>query len=82
MEVNRIVSIIAGFMVMASLGMVHFMGQIDLGKLSWLWLTFFVGLNVFQMGFTGFCPLVKVLKVLGLKKGECCTAADSGRTCC
>lgn len=82
MEMNRIVSIFAGFMVMASLGLAHWMGQIDLGQASWLWLTFFVGLNVFQMGFTGFCPLVKVLKALGLQKGQCCTPAKDGKSCC
>lgn len=82
MEVNHIVSIFAGFMVMASLGLAHWMGQIDLGKASWLWLTFFVGLNVFQMGFTGFCPLVKVLKALGLQKGECCAPSRDGKPCC
>jgi len=82
MEVNRIVSIFAGFVVMASLGMAHFMGQIDLGKLSWLWLTLFVGLNLFQMGFTGFCPLVKVLKFFGIGKADCCTPGKDGKSCC
>ena len=82
MEVNRIVNIFAGFMVMLSSGLAHWMGQVDLSHPSWLWLTLFVGFNVFQMGFTGFCPLAKVLKWVGLKKGACCTAADSGRICC
>lgn len=82
MEVNRIVSIFAGAVVMVSLGLAHWQGQVNLSNISWLWLTFFVGFNLFQMGFTGFCPLVKVMKVFGLKKGECCIAADSGRTCC
>lgn len=82
MEVNRIVSIFAGAVVMSSLGLAHWQGQVDLGSMSWLWLTLFVGFNLFQMGFTGFCPLVKVLKVFGVEKGESCKAADSGRTCC
>ena len=82
MEINRIVSIFAGFVVMASLGMAHLMGQIDLGKLSWLWLTLFVGFNLFQMGFTGFCPLVKVLKFFGIGKADCCTPGKDGKSCC
>ena len=61
MEMNRIVSIFAGFMVMLSLVLAHWMGQVDLSHVSWLWLTLFVGFNLFQMGFTGFCPLVKIL---------------------
>ena len=54
MEIARIVNIFAGFMVMLSLGLAHWSGQVDLSHASWLWLTLFVGFNVFQMGFTGF----------------------------
>ncbi|WP_336406983.1 YgaP family membrane protein [Gallaecimonas mangrovi] len=36
----------------------------------WLWLTAFVGLNLVQASFTGFCPLAMVLKKLGVKSGE------------
>ena len=82
MEVNRIVSIFAGAVVMGSLGLAHWQGQVDLSHISWLWLTLFVGFNLFQMGFTGFCPLVKVLKVFGVDKGNCCTPAKNGKTCC
>lgn len=77
MTVNRAVSIFAGFMVMASLALAHFMGQIDLASMSWLWLTFFVGANLFQMGFTGFCPAASIFRALGLRDGSpggCCTA--------
>ena len=72
MEVNRIVSVFAGFMVMLSLGLAHWMGQVDLTHASWLWLTLFVGLNVFQMGFTGFCPLSSILRLMGVKDGKSC----------
>ena len=66
----------------AELGAGHWMGQADLSHASWLWLTLFVGFNLFQMGFTGFCPLVKVLNALGLQKGECCTPSKDGKSCC
>jgi hypothetical protein len=82
MEVNRIVSIFAGFMVMLSLGLAHWTGQADLSHLSWLWLTLFVGFNLFQMGFTGFCPLVKMLGWFGHDKSKCCTPSKDGRSCC
>jgi hypothetical protein len=36
----------------------------------WLWLTAFVGANLLQASFTGFCPLVKILKPLGVKPGK------------
>jgi len=76
MTVNRAVSIFAGFMIMASLGLAHFMGQISLSSPSVLWLTFFVGANLFQMGFTGFCPAASIFRALGLKESSpaCCPA--------
>ena len=67
MTVNRAVTIFAGFMVMLSLALAHFTGQIDLTKMSWLWLTAFVGFNLFQSGFTGFCPLASILRKMGLQ---------------
>jgi hypothetical protein len=36
----------------------------------WLWFTAFVGANLLQASFTGFCPLAIILKVLGFKPGE------------
>ncbi len=36
----------------------------------WLALTAFVGLNLFQASFTGFCPVAKLLQRLGVKPGE------------
>jgi len=76
MNVNRAVSIFAGFMIMLSLALAHFTGQIDLSHLSWLWFTAFVGANLFQMGFTGFCPAASIFKMLGLKD------SSGGQACC
>jgi hypothetical protein len=39
----------------------------------WLWFTAFVGANLLQFGFTGFCPLASILKKLGV--GESCASA-------
>ena len=33
----------------------------------WLWFTAFVGANLLQSSFTGFCPLVTILKKLGVR---------------
>lgn len=67
MTVNRAVRIIAGFFILLSLTLAHLNGQADLSHLSWLWFTAFVGLNLFQSGFTQFCPMDKILKRCGLK---------------
>jgi hypothetical protein len=78
MTVNRAISSFAGFMIMLTLALAHFNGQVDMSKLSWLWFTAFVGANLFQMGFTGFCPAGTIFRMLGLKDGEttCGTAAS------
>ncbi len=66
MTVNQIVRIVAGFFIMTSLVLAHVTGQADLSRLSWLWFTGFVGANLFQSGFTKFCPLDSILKKLGV----------------
>ncbi|MDD5365048.1 MAG: DUF2892 domain-containing protein [Gallionellaceae bacterium] len=74
MTTERIIRIMAGFMTLLSLGLAQAFGQIDLTQMSWLWFTAFVGLNMLQSGFTGFCPPEKLLKKLGFKSGNgsCC----------
>jgi hypothetical protein len=37
---------------------------------GWLWLTAFVGANLLQSAFTGFCPLASILKAIGIRPGE------------
>lgn len=68
MSVERIVRIIAGFFIMLSLVLAHINGTIDLSKTSWLWFTAFVGANLFQSGFTRFCPMDMMLKKFGVKE--------------
>ena len=74
MTTERYIRIMAGFMILLSLGLAHFSGQIDLSEVSWLWFTAFIGLNILQSGFTGFCPPEILLKKLGVKSGNgsCC----------
>ncbi|MDT8451661.1 MAG: DUF2892 domain-containing protein [Gammaproteobacteria bacterium] len=67
MKIFSVIGIFAGIVIMGSLTAAHFTGQINLANLSWLWLTFFVGANLFQMGFTGFCPATKLFYALGIK---------------
>ncbi len=69
MNVNRTVRIIAGFFIMLSLLLAHVSGQVDMTHVSWLWFTAFVGANLFQSGFTRFCPLEGILKRLGIPEG-------------
>lgn len=67
MTINRVVRIVAGAFILLSLFLAHAYGQADLTQLSWLWFTAFVGANLFQSGFTNWCPLDKILARLGLQ---------------
>ena len=69
MTTERIIRIMAGVMILLSLALAHFMGQIDMSSLSWLWLNAFIGLNLLQSGFTGFCPPEFLLKKMGFQSG-------------
>jgi hypothetical protein len=35
----------------------------------WLWFTAFVGVNLFQAAFTGFCPAAMLFKRFGIRPG-------------
>lgn len=61
MKRTNIIFIIAGIMVLVSLGL-----NIIYPEGYWLWLTAFVGLNMLQAGFTKFCPAEKILKSLNI----------------
>jgi len=61
MNVERGVRLIAGVMVLLSLGLAYYF------SLNWLWLTVFVGLNLLQSAFTNWCPGMKFLRMMGLK---------------
>ena len=64
MTIDRVVLAFAGSMILISL----LLSQIH--SLYWLWFTAFVGANLLQSSITGFCPLVKILKPLGVKPGK------------
>ena len=70
MTVNRIVRIVAGFFIMLSLVLAHCPARSTCPNCSWLWFTLFVGANLFQSGFTKFCPMDSILKKLGVPESE------------
>lgn len=72
MTVERALRILAGFMILLSLALAHITGQVDMTSLSWLWFTAFIGLNLLQSGFTGFCPPEFLFRKMGLKEGGSC----------
>ena len=62
MSLERSVEAFAGFMVLLSVALTVFVHP------AWMWLTVFVGANLFQQSFTGFCPATMIMRrVFGLK---------------
>ena len=69
MTVERIIRIMAGFFVLLSLALGVEGSPIFVSK-WFLAFTAFVGLNLLQSGFTGFCPPEKLLLRFGVKRGD------------
>ena len=63
MNLDRAVLAFAGLMILASAALSYFVSP------YWLLLTAFVGLNLLQSSFTGFCPAAMVFGKLGFKSG-------------
>ena len=64
MTIDRIVLAAAGTFVLVTVLLTYLTGN-----QLWLLLTAFVGLNLLQSAFTGFCPLAVILKKLGKPSG-------------
>ena len=63
MSIDRLVMAFAGAMILASLLLGIYVSP------NWFWFTAFVGANLFQASFTGFCPLAMILRKLGVQPG-------------
>ena len=63
MNIDRLVMAFAGSMVLLGLALAQLLSP------WWLLLTAFVGLNLLQASFTGFCPLAMILKKMGVQPG-------------
>ncbi len=61
MTVQRALFPIAGTFILVSLALGIWVNH------SWFWFTAFVGANLFQAGFTKWCPMMTILRKLGLR---------------
>ncbi len=66
MTTDRIVLAFAGSVILVSLVLSQWHSP------YWLWVTAFVGANLLQTAFTGFCPLVRILVACVAKPGPGC----------
>jgi hypothetical protein len=63
MTLDRAVMAFAGMMVLLSVVLTAFVSPL------WMWFTVFIGLNLIQSSFTGFCPAATLFRWLGVKTG-------------
>ena len=61
MTIDRCLRLIAGFFVMVSLALGHWVNP------GWYWFTAFVGLNLSQSAFTNWCPMMFFLSKVGVR---------------
>lgn len=68
MKIENAIRILAGTMVLISVALAHWVHE------GWLLLAVFVGCNLIQSAFTGFCPAEIIMRRLGVggKGGSCC----------
>lgn len=66
MKLENAIRALAGSFILISLALAHYVSP------NWLWFTAFVGANLLQSAFTGFCPAEMILKKLGVG-GSCCS---------
>ncbi len=62
MHLEKTLRLIAGTFILVSLALAYFVSY------NWLFLTLFVGLNLFQSGLTNWCPMMSILRKLGMKE--------------
>ena len=63
MTIERVLRLIAGAFVLLSVALAHWHTP------YWLLFTAFVGLNLFQSGFTDWCPMMWIIEKAGLPRG-------------
>jgi hypothetical protein len=64
MSLDRAVIAFAGVMILLSVALTVWVSPL------WMWFTVFIGLNLLQSAFTGWCPAANVFKKLGLRAGN------------
>jgi hypothetical protein len=69
MRIERMIRIVAGFFILLTLSLGMQASSI-FHSANWLWFTAFVGFNLFQSGFTRFCPMEAMLKKLGMESAS------------
>lgn len=76
MKIECVIRILAGVMVLTSIVLSRIVHP------NWLILGAFVGANLIQSAFTGFCPAEMILRRMGVGNGSGGSCGTSGGGCC
>ncbi len=71
MNIDKAVMCFAGCVVLSSLALSHWAHP------NWIWLTAFAGVNMIQASFSAFCPIVFLLRRIGLTEGSAFTSCKT-----
>lgn len=63
MTLDRSVMLFAGIMILVSVALTVWVSPL------WMWFTVFIGANLIQSSFTGFCPAAIIFRKLGVRTG-------------
>lgn len=66
MKLENVIRALAGTLILIGLALAHYVNP------NWVWLPAFVGFNLLQSAFSGFCPAEIILKKFGVG-GSCCS---------
>ncbi|MBP7865584.1 MAG: DUF2892 domain-containing protein [Acidobacteria bacterium] len=75
MTIERYLRLVAGLFVMLSVALAWYVHP------YWLYFTAFVGLNLFQSAFTNWCPLVSILRKMGVPEAGVCKGRPGPGAC-
>ncbi len=64
MSIDRIIFVMAGSFILISLALSHYHDP------NWIYLTAFMGVNLLQAGFTRWCLMASIFKMIGFKPGN------------
>jgi hypothetical protein len=68
MTIGNAVHVLAGSMILLSVALTKWVNP------QWFWFTVFIGANLLQSAFTGFCPAEIILRKLGVGRDKCCAS--------
>ena len=64
MSLDRVIFAFAGAMVLVSVALTYWVSP------HFVWFTVFIGANLFQSAFTGFCPVARLFAKFGVQPGK------------